>query len=144
MGITMLLTPTFSHGSIAFVYNSNIASASIRIEIRVAPDARVLQDAHPRELLALRGRTVEAEQFLIFSTNIETGFCLRLIATEAVASGWRLEHVGGDPVFIVPTAGGYRLCSDRNGRFSMRLKHVFERVDNAAIVWPVLTEISTL
>lgn len=140
----ILLSPSLGMASSGVGYNGQSASASISIRVVVLPSVRILGDAHPQELAVTPGQPVQALQKLTISTNVTRGFCLQLQSTQRAEDGWKLQLIDGDGMSVAPSQGGYRVCGNSHGTYSMLLQHEFATTASARMAWPVRTELHTI
>lgn len=79
---------------------------------------------------------------------MQRGFCvsLRMSTPEIVA--WRLHTPQSGGITLDVVQDGYRLCTQRPGRYTLLLQHEFEatppRPTIDALRWPVQTDITAL
>jgi hypothetical protein len=123
---------------------SQSASASLRIQVIVAPWVRILRNDHPAALPTQGGEPVTAEQQLTISTNQPRGFCLDLVPAATAANlGWQLQAVSGAGVTFTPQGEGYRLCAPRHGTYPLTLTHRFQpQPAGHAPAWPLLAQLA--
>jgi hypothetical protein len=147
-GLCLLFLPGAAQAESSMGVHGGSASATVRIRVVVPPVVRVLQDQHPSTLNATPDERLLAEQRLVVSTNMRQGFCLDLQHNISPGTPWHVQSVGGDAVVITAQGGGYRLCGDRQGVYTLVLQHEFQPAASiehgAVLAWPVRTELTTL
>ena len=156
----LLLWPAASRAEASFAGPSGKASASINFRIVIPPVMRVLENSHPAQLQPnADGSTLTAEQRLVVVSNMKHGFCVALRQpSPELAAGWQLQQTAVDAngsgsssgAVLSPLADGYRLCTSRPGRYTLRLQHAFpapnpgQAATATALHWPVQTELTAL
>lgn len=137
-----LFSPASGRAESQFAPPGQGASASLNIRIIIPAVMQVLENSHP----ALLESDQPAEQRLVVLSNMRHGFCVTLRQTEPQPIGWRLQNASDEPgVELSAVADGYRLCTHRPGRYSLRLRHEFgASAQQAALAWPVRTELTAL
>jgi hypothetical protein len=147
-GLCLLFSPLTSQAESTLGIHGGSASATVRIRVVIPPVVRVLQDLHPISLEAAVDDRLRAEQRLVVSTNMRQGFCLDLQKHIGPDTAWNVQAVGGDAVVITAQGGGYRLCGDRQGVYTLVLQHEFQPAGSVgnvgALAWPVRTELTAL
>lgn len=121
------------------------ASAALNFRIVIPPVMQVLENSHPRALVADASGALTGQQRLVVLSNMKRGFCVSLRMPEPQRAGWRLQQtsdIGG--VSLQPAQDGYRLCATRPGRYTLQLQHAFDAAASSARVWPVQTDLVTL
>jgi hypothetical protein len=151
IGAIALVCPAPSQAEARFAGASGAASASINLRIAIPPVMRVLENSHPAQLRPSGdGSALSGEQRIVVVSNMRHGFCVALRQSDPQLSGWQLQtsaQEGG--ATLTPIADGYRLCTSRPGRYTLNLQHAFalpsfSGADDAALGWPVTTEISAI
>jgi hypothetical protein len=156
----LLLWPAASRAEASFAGPSGKASASINFRIVIPPVMRVLENSHPAQLQpSADGSALTAEQRLVVVSNMKHGFCVALRQpSPELAAGWQLQQTAVDAngsssgAVLSPLADGYRLCTSRPGRYTLRLQHAFPAPNPGqgatetatALHWPVQTELTAL
>lgn len=135
----LLLAPWPAAAEATLATGGGKASASLNIRIVIPPVMRVIENSHP---VAIEGPH-PVEQRLVVLSNQRHGFCASLRLSDPHITGWQLrtDEVGG--ITLQPVADGYRLCTSRPGRYSLRLQHDFSGLATA-LAWPVQTELMAL
>jgi hypothetical protein len=126
------------------------ASASLNFRIVIPPVLQVLENSHPQHIQSNPdGSSTTAEQKLVVVSNMKHGFCIALRQPDAGnKTHWQLQQsptsaTGGGAV-LSPTSDGYRLCTSRAGRFTLRLQHQFASASRGPLPWPIQAELLTL
>lgn len=147
-GLCLLFSPVTAHAESSMGVHGGSASATVRIRVVIPPVVRVLQDLHPISLDVANNDRLRAEQRLVVSTNLRQGFCLDLQKHVRPDTEWNVQAIGGDAVVITAQDGGYRLCGDRQGVYTLVLQHEFQLAgslgDGGTLAWPVRTELTAL
>lgn len=115
------------------------ASAGLNFRIVIPPVMRVIENSHPTQV----GQDQTVEQRLVVLSNMKNGFCASLRLSDPAVTTWRLQTDEVDGVTLQAVAAGYRLCTSRPGRYTLRLQHDFG-TQRSALIWPVQTELMVL
>ena len=137
----LLLVPLPGATEAFMTPGSGPASARLDFRIVIPPVMQVVENSHPAQI----DGDQPVEQRLVVLSNMRNGFCATLRLTDPQVTGWQLqaEPVGG--VTVQTVTGGYHLCASRPGRYTLRLQHDFgHNAQQAALVWPVRTELTAL
>lgn len=137
LGLVLAPMPATAEG--AWTAGDGNASARLNIRIVIPPVMRVLENSHPPQI----DGTQPVEQRLVVLSNLRNGFCASLRLTDPRLGDWQLHTDATGGVTLQAQAGGYRLCTSRPGRYTLRLQHDFGTQRNA-LVWPVQTELMAL
>lgn len=143
--LAVLLAAPVAMAESGFAAPGGPASAALNFRIVIPPVMQVLENSHPRALVADASGTLTGQQRLVVLSNMKRGFCVSLRTAEPQRAGWRLQQtsdIGG--VSLQPAQDGYRLCATRPGRYTLQLQHAFDATASSAPVWPVQTDLITL
>jgi len=123
------------------------ASASVDIRIVVPPVMQVLENSHPAQLgLPVDGQW-HAQQKLVVVSTMKRGFCVTLRLATPQVNDWQLRTLLEGGATLDAVADGYRLCTERAGRYTLLLQHAFATetpLDGNALRWPVRTDLTAL
>lgn len=143
--LALLLAPLPGAAESRLVVGHGNASATLNFRIVIPPVMRVLENSHPEQLATGEDGAVSAQQRLVVLSNMKGGFCVTLRQTDPRLSGWRLDTAPEGGVSLHPVADGYRLCTERAGRYTLLLQHRFDaRPTDAALRWPVQTDLTAI
>ena len=109
------------------------ASAGLNFRIVIPPVMRVIENSHPTQV----GQDQTVEQRLVVLSNMKNGL------SDPAVTTWRLQTDEVDGITLQAVAAGYRLCTSRPGRYTLRLQHDFG-TQRSALIWPVQTELMVL
>jgi hypothetical protein len=121
------------------------AGTAINFAIIIPAVLRILENSHPLSLPVANtpDAHISVSQRLVLVSTLGKGFCMDLQLSQQHLTDWQLRVSGSTGTRIEPSAGGYRLCIGRAGRYEMVLQHDFHlkdgpRADPApALGWPV-------
>jgi hypothetical protein len=131
----------------------NGTSASVDIRVIVPPVMQVIENSHPTQLGVPVDGQWSARQKLVVHSTMKRGFCVSLRLAAVEVEGWRLRATtqGERSATLQAVADGYRVCTDRAGRYTLVLEHAFatERATSGAapppaLGWPVRTDLTAL
>jgi hypothetical protein len=122
------------------------ASATLNFRIVIPPVMRVLENSHPQQIDPAADGSLSAQQRLVVMSNMKRGFCVTLRLTDPQFDGWQLQTAPQSGVMLGPVADGYRLCSNRPGRYTLLLQHQFgsSPASSNALNWPVQTDLTAI
>ncbi|MBA4264006.1 MAG: hypothetical protein C0453_02900 [Comamonadaceae bacterium] len=123
------------------------ASASVDIRIIVPPVMQVLENSHPMQLGEPVDGQWSAQQKLVVMSTMKRGFCVTLRLATPQVDGWQLNALQEGGATLRAVADGYRLCTDRAGRYTLLLQHAFATENplaGDALRWPVRTDLTAL
>lgn len=124
-----------------FAPSGQNSSASLDFRIVIPPVMRVIENSHPTQI----DGDQPVEQRLVVLSNMKHGFCASLRVQDPALAGWRLQTDETGGVTLQAVDGGYRLCTSRPGRYTLRLQHDFSASSTQArVAWPVQTELMAL
>ena len=137
--MALLLAPVPGAADAMLATGGGNASASLNFRIVIPPVMRVIENSHPTQV----GQDQTVEQRLVVLSNMKNGFCASLRLSDPAVTTWRLQTDEVDGVTLQAVAAGYRLCTSRPGRYTLRLQHDFG-TQRSALIWPVQTELMVL
>jgi hypothetical protein len=146
-----LCSPASALAREALSTDTHPASTAISFAIVIPAVLRILENSHPLSLpIAISpGAPISVSQRLVLVSTLGKGFCMELQLSQQQLTDWQLRVSGSAGVRIESSAGGYRLCVGRAGRYEVTLQHEFTlkgeaRADRAAALdWPVLASLAT-
>ncbi|MBD3893138.1 hypothetical protein [Hydrogenophaga sp.] len=146
--LCLLLNPASGIGDSRLAAPGHSARAALDFRIIIPPMIELLENSHPGRIDVNGAAVLSAWQQLTVASNMKRGFCLHLSLSAAEVSGWRLQSTPGNGITITPLGQGYRLCSSRPGRYTLRLLHQFDITATnggpASLRWPVQTDLVAL
>lgn len=121
------------------------ASALLDFSIIIPVVLRIIENSHPPLLPVADTQTsrISATQRMVLVSTLRKGFCMNLQLTRSQVSDWQLQVSGSAGTRIEPSEGGYRVCTNRAGRYDLALQHDFKLKDDtrgnfaSALDWPV-------
>jgi hypothetical protein len=127
------------------------AGTAINFAIVIPAVLRILENSHPLSLpmADTSDAHISVSQRLVLVSTLGKGFCMDLQLSQQQLTDWQLQVSGSASARIEPSAGGYRLCVGRAGRYEVALQHEFTLKDSAradgaaALDWPVLVSLAT-
>jgi hypothetical protein len=130
--------------------DSSPSTAAVNVAIVIPPVLRILENRHPLSLpiADTPDLRISVSQRLVLLSTLGKGFCAALELSPQLTD-WALRVSGSAGAWIEPSAGGYRLCVGRAGRYEVLLQHDFTVRDSAqagnavALDWPVLLSLAT-
>jgi hypothetical protein len=131
--------------------DSHPASTAISFAIVIPAVLRILENSHPLSLPVADtpDAHISVSQRLVLLSTLGKGFCMELQLSQPQLTDWQLRVSGSAGVRIEPSAGGYRLCVGRAGRYELALQHDFTlkeraRANPAAVLdWPVQVSLAS-
>jgi hypothetical protein len=145
-----LCNPTSALAHEALSTDGHHAAAAINFAVVIPAVLRILENSHPLSLpVADRPDAhISVSQRLVLLSTLGKGFCMELQLRQQLTD-WQLRVSGSAGARIETSAGGYRLCVGRAGRYEVMLQHDFTlndsaRASQAAVLdWPVLVSLAT-
>ena len=130
------------------------AQSALNFGIVVPEILRILENSHPPTLQPTGDAPVgpiPALQRVVVLSTLGKGFCMDMSLVHAHIASWKLRVSGTAGSWLQQTAGGYRLCLRRAGRYELALEHEFELKDAGSATvnpasglgWPVNVSLST-
>lgn len=121
------------------------ATAGIGVKVVVPAALRITSDTHPLTLppVDTQTLTISAQQQMMLVSTLREGFCMNLQLTQARIANWQVQVSGSAGAWVEPSEGGYRLCANRSGHYSLLLQHTFTLKEDSresqtvALAWPV-------
>lgn len=131
----------------AFSTDTATSSAALDFRVVIPQVLRILENTHPVALPPPDQQTsrISALQRLVLVSTLRRGFCMDLQMQGRQLADWQLEISTGVGTWLQPSAGGYRLCTARAGRYDVALRHEFNAAGSAdqARSWPVQVSLTT-
>ena len=144
----LLLAPVngLSESVVVTGSESRGASATLNFRIVIPPVMRVLENSHPLQIDPEADGSLSAQQRLVVMSNMKRGFCVTLRLADPALDDWQLTTAPQSGVQLSPVADGYRLCSNRPGRYTLLLQHQFgsSPASSNALNWPVQTDLTAI
>lgn len=144
----LLLAPVngLSESVVVTGSESRGASATLNLRIVIPPVMRVLENSHPQQIDPEADGSLSAQQRLVVMSNMKRGFCVTLRLADPALDDWQLTTAPQSGVQLSPVADGYRLCSNRPGRYTLLLQHQFgsSPASSNALNWPVQTDLTAI
>jgi hypothetical protein len=121
------------------------ASAQLDFRIIIPVVLRIIENSHPPSLPVADTQTsrISTLQRMVLVTTLRKGFCMDLQLTRTQLTDWKLHVSGSADTRIESSEAGYRVCTNRAGRYDLALKHDFKLKDGTrensapALDWPI-------
>ena len=142
----LVMQPAWANANLA---KDGRATSALDFAIIIPPILRILENSHPSTLVfddsgLLPGSPVTQIQKIVLISTLRSAVCMELRLVEAQIANWQVRLGGSAGVRIETTEGGYRLCTQRAGRYELALQHDFYQMQGRVtnINWPVSLSMS--